>query len=398
MKGDVAAFKEYKPCAIKTMQYSKRHCFWTVVGVLTYLLDIGTDVWVAFQYFMDGRYAWFALTLLFVVSATVTIQIFSYSWFKDDRERERGEETQEEREAPGHCIFLLHLLQMGIFTRYIWLLGKGLKAMKSRCSVSYQGNNIHCVAFAEAADVSMLRLFETFLESVPQLVLQLYIILEYGNIITIQYITILTSFFSIAWATVDYQRCLRRSLHYKEEMQAGLSTVVYLLYKLFTVTSRVLSIILLTILNVVWTSALVVVWLFGTLWAFRQKTTFCTSKTLEVFYRMIVGVFLVFTFFNVKGQNTKVSMTIYYILSALQTLFIMLVIYFLKPSAQRTDYFFPICITVMCTFVLGIICLVLYYKFFHPKKYCVVEPDEVDGLEVGASRQKPSRMNTFVQQ
>uniref|UniRef100_W5M8S2 XK-related protein n=1 Tax=Lepisosteus oculatus TaxID=7918 RepID=W5M8S2_LEPOC len=389
------------------MQYSKRHCFWTVVGVLTYLLDIGTDVWVAFQYFMDGRYAWFALTLLFVVSATVTIQIFSYSWFKDDRERERGEETQEEREAPGHCIFLLHLLQMGIFTRLhhptkaltrgcLWRskLNEDTENLVETRTLSHVGSTKRLLA----ADVSMLRLFETFLESVPQLVLQLYIILEYGNIITIQYITILTSFFSIAWATVDYQRCLRRSLHYKEEMQAGLSTVVYLLYKLFTVTSRVLSIILLTILNVVWTSALVVVWLFGTLWAFRQKTTFCTSKTLEVFYRMIVGVFLVFTFFNVKGQNTKVSMTIYYILSALQTLFIMLVIYFLKPSAQRTDYFFPICITVMCTFVLGIICLVLYYKFFHPKKYCVVEPDEVDGLEVGASRQKPSRMNTFVQQ
>lgn len=96
------------------MKLSAYRFAWTVFGILTYILDIGADIWVAFQYFDKGHYSWFALTLVFVLIATVTIQIFSLSWFSDDP----PESSDTRRCSPGQ-ITVVHLFQMGIFIRYV---------------------------------------------------------------------------------------------------------------------------------------------------------------------------------------------------------------------------------------------------------------------------------------
>lgn len=66
---------------------------------------------------------------------------------------------------------------LSIAFRYHHLLKRSYKAL---CSGQTQ-EDVQLRIFALATDLSMLRLFETFLESVPQLVLQLYIILEYNH-------------------------------------------------------------------------------------------------------------------------------------------------------------------------------------------------------------------------
>ncbi|KAI1889076.1 hypothetical protein AGOR_G00175330 [Albula goreensis] len=117
-------------------------------------------------------------------------------------------------------------------SRYFQLLKKGVKAIKSNNSPD------HREVFAMGTDLSMLRLFESFLESAPQLLLQLYIILNYNQTSITQYICIIGSVLSIAWATVEYRRCFRRSLARVKDMPSGVPTAVYLLYKFFTISSR----------------------------------------------------------------------------------------------------------------------------------------------------------------
>ncbi|KAG9347946.1 hypothetical protein JZ751_003963 [Albula glossodonta] len=142
-------------------KFTKIRFLLLVAGIILYIVDIGSDIWVAVHFYKDGHYTWFALTLSLVLFSSVVIQTFSYTWFRDDFGTTRT-----------HLIFP-HLMQLGMFTRYFQLLKKGVKAIKSNYSPD------HREVFAMGTDLSMLRLFESFLESAPQLLLQLYIILNY---------------------------------------------------------------------------------------------------------------------------------------------------------------------------------------------------------------------------
>ncbi|XP_064410270.1 XK-related protein 9 [Latimeria chalumnae] len=242
----------------------------------------------------------------------------------------------------------------------------------------------------------MLRLFETFLESAPQLVLQIYILTEQRRGSPLQYASIMTSFCSISWAAVDYQRLLRKSLPHKKKLVCGLPVTTYLLYKLLTLTSWTLSIALLTAVNIYAAAILMgLSWIIGIIWASKQNTTFCTAKCMEFFYRTVVGIILLFTFFNVKGEKTKISVSLYYAVRVLQTIAILTLCWNWKPSITETAYFMPISISVVLGLGLGLICLVLYYGFCHPHTPDAEEriSDEVDGQK----REKVHRIRNFIQ-
>lgn len=66
-----------------------------------------------------------------------------------------------------------------MFDRYYLMLKQGFKVLWTTANsytveeMRYAHHNLFCLA----TDLSMLKLFEAFLESVPQLLLQLYIVL-----------------------------------------------------------------------------------------------------------------------------------------------------------------------------------------------------------------------------
>lgn len=206
--------------------------------------------------------------------------------------------------------------------------------------------------------------------------------------------TMAFSFFNIAWALVDYRRCLRRSLPSVRRMPSGIPTAVYLLYKLCTVTSLILSYTLLLILSSYTTAALAVLWLLGTTWAHVLRTGFCSSRGLELLYRAVVGVILTFTFFNVKGQDTRVAMIIYYSLYSCVNSAALLTLAFLKPELLTATSLLLVSTLISGCLVLGLVCLILYYLLLHPRDTWR-EADEVDGLEKEAATVR--RIKTFLQ-
>ncbi len=202
------------------------------------------------------------------------------------------------------------------------------------------------------------------------------------------------SFLTIAWATVDYRRCLRRSLTHLNNMPA-ISTVVYLSYKIFTITPRILSLTLFIMLSTFSTVTMACIWLLGTIWAFLEETSFCTSRALEHLYRAIVGVILIFTFFNIKGENTRVHMTLYYIFNVCHNLAAPMLLLLLKPESERTDYFLPIIFFILVSNLMGLGFLGLYYSLLHPRG-----PDRVDGMDEidgMAHEPKTTRLQRFLQ-
>lgn len=186
------------------------------------------------------------------------------------------------------------------------------------------------------------------------------------------------SFLNVAWSTVDYWRCLRRSLPSTEEMPRGIPTVVYLLYKILTITARILSLTLFIMMTPWNTLVLVFIWIATNFWAHMVKTDFCTSLCLEEIYRSVVGVILVFTFFNIKGKKTKKEMSIYYAMSTLHNFLAPVFLYLLMPRTTESDFFLPVTVFILMSNTIGLGFLVLYYSALHPRYHD--ESDVVDGM------------------
>ncbi|XP_010148311.1 PREDICTED: XK-related protein 9 [Eurypyga helias] len=246
----------------------------------------------------------------------------------------------------------------------------------------------------------MLRVFKTFLETTPQLFVQIYILMQHGENNFYPYAAIIMSFCGISFSTVDYQISLRKSLPDKDEFHV-LPKLVYLFYKLLTITSWILSFSLITLLSVRSSVILLVfLWICGFIWTWKQHTAFCKSKKMECLYRTVVGIILIFTFFNIKGRKTKVCISIYYATHTLVTLGVLFVYVFWKPSIIKEIHFTTVSILTVLSLVLGIIFLVLYYRWFHPTAYCRPQAcsDETDGEAGQRERAKPGRFQNFIMQ
>lgn len=191
-------------------------------------------------------------------------------------------------------------------------------------------------------------------------------------------LSMVVSFLNVAWSTVDYWRCLRRSLPNMEEMPRGIPTAVYLLYKILTISARILSLTLFIVLTPWNVLVLVFIWIAMNVWAHVLKTDFCKSQCMEELYRSVVGVILVFTFFNIKGKKTKKEMIIYYMMSTVHNFLAPVFLYLLMPRSAQTDFFIPVTVFIIMSNTLGLGFLILYYSALHPRYQD--ESDVVDGM------------------
>uniref|UniRef100_A0A8D0DMB6 XK-related protein n=1 Tax=Salvator merianae TaxID=96440 RepID=A0A8D0DMB6_SALMN len=369
---------------MQDMEFAKKDFVMAVLGLAVYIVDVGADLWVAVRYIMEEQYLWSTLTLGVGLISSAVVQIFSYTWFIEDSCR-----------MPNQ-IFLLHFLHGGIFTRYWFAVKYGYQA-------AFKANNsediltdtriLHKRVIDEITDITMLRLFKAFLENTPQLILQIYILMTSDSSTFSQYVSITTSFCGISCTVVDYQIALRKSLPDKNTFRGIASKMMYFFYKLFTLTSWVLSITLMAVLKFkCFIFLLTILWCIGLLWVFRQHTKFCKSKTTEMIYRIVVGIILIFTFFNVKGNKTRTPLTAYYVSRVLITFAIVVAWVACKPLFNETLHLLSVIIVAAITLVLGIIFLIVYYAFFHPSIYYT--QDVVDGVQ--SEREETCRMVHFL--
>ncbi|XP_070605290.1 XK-related protein 9 [Erythrolamprus reginae] len=350
-----------------------------LLGLVVYTFDIGTDFWTAKNLLCEGQYLNGTLILATGLFSSIIIQFFSCAWFKED-----------EGEKLPCTFYLLHFLYGGLFTRYYLTLKLGYQT-------AFVSNSLknRSLCLGTMADISMLQLFKAFMESTPQLILQIHIVMASDDSTFVQYISIALSFCSISCATVNYQIILRKSQPDKNEFSGVFCKLIYLLYKLMTLTSWILTIVLLSMLCIIGSIVLLIFLWFGNLsWVIKQNTDFCKFKPIEYVYRMTVATILIFTFFNIKGENTGIVQRVYYVFRIIVTVIILCICGYWKSLLDENVYLLTLTIVVVIFIILGIVSLIIYYIHFHPNIYCT--QDEVDGLDV--KREEPCRFSKFLKQ
>uniref|UniRef100_A0A8C8EAU8 XK-related protein n=1 Tax=Otus sunia TaxID=257818 RepID=A0A8C8EAU8_9STRI len=215
-------------------------------------------------------------------------------------------------------------------------------------------------------DISMLRLFETFLENTPQLTLLLYVILRTNKAEPSQGLGICTAFLCVTWSLLDYHQSLRSFLKDKYELSRG-SSIIYFLWNLFLVCPRILTVALFALL---WPYAVAVhfplVWLAMFLWVSLQGTDFMEAPGPEQLYRAMVAVILYFSWFNVAPGRTLHRSIIYHgFILADSTLLALSWLWCRFPS-DGDSYLVPLVSAALPCYLLGLALRVTYYKWLHP--------------------------------
>ncbi|XP_070989153.1 XK-related protein 4 isoform X2 [Oncorhynchus clarkii lewisi] len=224
-------------------KYTIWDCLWILAAVVVYFADVGTDIWLSVDYYLRRDYWWFGLTLFFVVLGSFSVQVFSFRWFVHDFSTDEGSNatgaancsshmdgkllsgsashgdvgaqpstpqrqastasksntttnsnsstaTPTNKKRSASCSVFIwsaqsvtHILQLGQIWRYFHAIYLGIR---SRRSGDHDRWRFYWRMVYEFADVSMLHLLATFLESAPQLVLQLCIIIQTHKLQAVQ--------------------------------------------------------------------------------------------------------------------------------------------------------------------------------------------------------------------
>ncbi|KAM7098887.1 XK-related protein 8 [Molossus nigricans] len=338
-----------------------------VVGVSAFLIHLGADLWLVSQYVLSGRYLWAALVLMLLGLASVALQVFSWVWLRADPAGLHSSQPS------GRCLALLHLLQLGYLYRYMQGLQQGLLVWQQEVPSEFD------LAYADflSLDISMLRLFETFLEKTPQLTLVLAIMLQSGQAEYYQWVSICTSFVGISWALLDYHRALRTCLPSKPVLGLG-SSVIYFLWNLLLLWPRVLAVALFSALFPCYVALhFLGLWLVLLFWVWFQGTDFMPDPRSEWLYRATVATILYFSWFNVAEGRTRGRATIHLVFLLSDS--ILMVVTWVTQSAWLPRGI-PLQMLLPVggiSFLLGLVLRLVYYCWLHPSYRR--EPAQVDG-------------------
>lgn len=360
-------------------RYSWIDFAFSVVGVCTFLVDWGSDVWVASEFYRRGDLWWFGVLVSLMVLSSVVVQLFSWFWFQYDRELAgSGPQSRAQTVVCGDrakLFCLLHVLQLGFLCRHISAIRQGFKVWwKKESGSEYAVYLTH--------DLSMLRLIETFCESAPQLTLMIYVILRTNRARTVQFVSIAASTTSIAWMVVDYHRSLRSFLPDKAQQGWG-SSLIYFLWNLLLIAPRVAALALFSsVLPGYIAVHFLLLWLVFVMWVWKQKTHFMESVCGEWLYRATVGLILYFSWFNVAEGQTRGRSFIYHTFITTDGGILLVTWWCYRDPVQTQAYALALLITLPLTYLLGLLFKALYYCCFHPKLWRppVREPGLPDDL------------------
>jgi hypothetical protein len=249
-------------------------------------------------------------------------------------------------------IAVIHLLQLGFLWRHIDVF------REVDLNSHAKGQNY----------IRYLQLVFTFLFLLPLLLIQSFIVVYFDISDWIYVATILVTFFATCWFLATF-RVTRRQDEYEIRDITCLSFICRLVWRFGEITSRILCLTLFGTIYFFW--IFLILGLHGLIMFICLCTNFGlfdnegSPKTTEVLKKVMISFMYIFCFINFGTENTTFRYAFFYLVMFLENIVISIVWYL------HSDTFISIfdknvfLLIAACSFILGMVGLVLYKNCFH---------------------------------
>ncbi|XP_059140183.1 uncharacterized protein LOC131928244 [Physella acuta] len=314
------------------------------VSLITFVLDVSTDVLVCVQFLLEDQTICGWLMVLFIVAPSIIMSGFSLAWHINDK-------------TLTPFGFISHLLLLSPVHRYLSVIYYGIN--------SFRTNKASCTqnALKAQSDAAILRLFATFLESAPQLILQIYVIMDGKGVGWFTGISIACSLLSLSWSVTAYSDCQRRA-HSSLYRRRLIRLILYWGWQLFMIGARISAFVFFARTYNSWILAVMGVhWLVAFICISVRGTDFGTGCCETWLLRLACAFIYIFVFLNLNDGPSRWRIVAYYLLVLLENIGMVTIFLVLGNGA---DLILVACLVVFAGFFLGILCMILYYVFLHP--------------------------------
>lgn len=316
-----------------------------IISLASYFCDVVFDVVTVYTLFVHHETTWFALALSFILLSLILCQLMSVRWY-----------FRKKRVKVDFKVFfigIIHVLQCGVLWRYFKLF---IPVDLARVKI-------------EVRDLCMLRLIHAFCEAAPMLLIQLYLIWLKSGLFSLSDLNIVStalSIFSVCWALASFTKNVRRrNIH--RLVLTWLGVIFQFLWHLGTIASRVTALTVYATLYHYWVFVVIGLhWISMLLWLMSPKNVFHGESIFwmkRTGFCMLIAYVYIFCYVNLQEFNPRLKMIAFYITMFLENTLLMAVWLALRVG---TDWFhYPVVVIVWGGFILGILFMALYYKFFH---------------------------------
>lgn len=354
-------------------------CLDVIVGlgsIVFFYFDVITDILLARDYYYQSNVIAFGLTTGFIIVPSIVTCLLNFRWYLLDYQSQqilmkaKGKENVQQTSLSLWTLrFVMTLMMMGPVIRQIEYIYNGTKSSSQKLKDDEKRRH-YVMMRMEDVDACCIRMFECFLEAAPQLVLQIYILMHVREEETwilegIRAVAILSSWGSLSWSLVAYQKALRFSHEDKENLTIP-GMICSFLWRAFEIGPRVIALGLFAALfhHVVFI-VVGVHWIAMSSWLFCQKTQFYENRCEEKFFNIVCGYVLVFCFLNVRDGRTRYRMLLYYFVVYAEN-WTMMGFWFYFTEDKSAWFYIPTFFVLSLGVILQIFFQLLYYGCFHP--------------------------------
>ncbi|XP_017310977.1 XK-related protein 5a [Ictalurus punctatus] len=292
-------------------------------------------------YLWKEQLLWAGLTFALLLPGAI-VQVLSFMWYRADGEQRTCH------------LLIIHTLHLGIFKR-LW-----------DCSVCVWRAQSQAQQVMQQVDAAALRLLDVLLLTLPQALTHTYVLTAAEFSLTSP-VALCSGVcvLSLSWALVLYSRacCLARPGHL---LMLPAALLCQLLWRAGLLSARFASLALFARSFGCWVIGVVGChWLIAALWLVSQQTDICVGQCAWRGFNLILGGVHVFLFLNVKDGPSRYRMAGFYTVMLLENATLVLAASDILTEASWESLTVPT--AVLCSFLLGLTFLLVYYRFLHPK-------------------------------